>query len=182
MVSANLLSFVLFITALVRHASGCYNLPCIPGWYPWRDHCYLVYPPPGETKWFTFDQGEEFCNGFQNKQVKGHLVSILDQEEQDFVIRLMSKIRPEEHFWIGLTDAAVEGVFNWTDGSVLEYTNWADKQPDEGWPEEDYVVMAIDEKWNDARGADQTKARQKIMCKMTQFAHTRKLTNYCRRK
>ena len=109
MVSVNLLSFVLIITALARHASGCYNLPCIPGWYPWRDHCYLVYPPPEETKWFTFDQGEEFCKGFQNKQVKGHLVSILDQEEQDFVIRLMSKIRPEGHFWIGLTDAAVEG-------------------------------------------------------------------------
>ena len=33
--------------------------------------------------------------------------------------------------WTGLTDAGQNGVYYWSDGSKLDYTNWLNTQPDE---------------------------------------------------
>ena len=33
--------------------------------------------------------------------------------------------------WTGLTDAGQKGVYYWSDGSKLDYTNWLNTQPDE---------------------------------------------------
>lgn len=33
--------------------------------------------------------------------------------------------------WIGLTDATQRGVYNWTDGTAVDYTSWFNGQPDE---------------------------------------------------
>ncbi|XP_043219920.1 lectin BRA-3-like [Amphibalanus amphitrite] len=33
--------------------------------------------------------------------------------------------------WIGLNDIETEGSFQWTDGSKVDFTNWAQKQPDD---------------------------------------------------
>ena len=37
-------------------------------------------------------------------------------------------------FWIGASDDKIEGEFLWDDGAPVEYTNWADGQPDNAHP------------------------------------------------
>jgi len=56
------------------------------------------------------------------------LVSIHSQEENDFILDLTDGITT----WLGLTDTAVEGIFEWTDGSALDFQNWYTGQPNGG--------------------------------------------------
>lgn len=58
----------------------------------------------------------------------GHLVAIDDAAENAWLVQTFSA---HEELWIGLTDAAAEGVWTWSDGSPLVYTNWAVDMPDQ---------------------------------------------------
>ena len=74
----------------------------------------------------------------------GHLVTINDQSENDWVYGNFHYAAPSGYsgLWIGLNDAAEEGSFEWVSGEPVEYTKWAPGQPDNT-GEEDYTVM-----WN----------------------------------
>ncbi len=81
----------------------------------------------------------------------GNLVTVNDGAEEAW---LQQTFGTTESFWIGLTDEAVEGQFQWVSGEALGYTNWAPGQPDNyllagG---EDYVALNFrtTQKWNDA--------------------------------
>lgn len=56
----------------------------------------------------------------------GYLVSINDQDEQNWVLENF----PHGRLWIGLSDAETEGDWStWRDGTAVEYTNWDDGEP-----------------------------------------------------
>lgn len=73
----------------------------------------------------------------------GHLVTITSQAENDFIDSKVGSI------WIGLNDAATEGVFAWVNGEAVSYTNWNGGEPNDYGSGEDYAEMISSGKWND---------------------------------
>ena len=81
----------------------------------------------------------------------GHLTSINDQAEQDFVHGNFGNLAGvDRRIWIGFNDVAVEGMFQWTDGSPAKYTNWNAGEPNNSGGLEDYAEMlGSSGQWND---------------------------------
>ena len=57
----------------------------------------------------------------------GYLVSITTFDENDFVASITAGVES----YIGATDEAVEGVFEWLSGEPFVYTNWAFQEPND---------------------------------------------------
>ncbi|CAH3127383.1 unnamed protein product [Pocillopora meandrina] len=68
------------------------------------------------------------------KTYGGDLVSFHSSAENILVTSLLVdswNIGEVGGLWTGLTDAGQKGVYYWSDGSKLDYTNWLNTQPDE---------------------------------------------------
>jgi Ca2+-binding RTX toxin-like protein len=79
----------------------------------------------------------------------GNLVAINDDTENQFLVDTFGGF---EFLWIGFTDEASEGTFNWVNGDPVTYTNWADGEPNDAFGSgEDYAHLNLGEpgKWND---------------------------------
>ena len=106
-------------------------------------------PAPGEGVWVVNPaNGHAYksirCEGWNdaNNQAvteDAYLVAINDEAEQKW----LSEIFGSRAYWIGLTDFAKEGEWEWTSGEPVTYTNW--RQPyepmDTDRGEEDHVFM-----------------------------------------
>ena len=55
----------------------------------------------------------------------------------------------QSYVWIGLSDAASEGVWVWTDGSTTTYNRWLDGEPSGGATENHVVIMQNSTEWAD---------------------------------
>ncbi len=88
----------------------------------------------------------------------GHLATINDQAEQDWVAATLGEFPSGVHndLLIGFNDTAVEGQFEWTSGDPVTYTNWASGEPNDAGSGEDYTGMykVFGYQWNDYGGAD----------------------------
>jgi len=80
----------------------------------------------------------------------GHLATIDDASENQFVLETFGSTAIANappggivSLWIGLSDAANEGTFVWSDGSPLGYTHFAPGEPAGGFPDEDYIGMLV---------------------------------------
>jgi hypothetical protein len=84
-------------------------------------------------------------------RVGGHLVTIEDQTEQDWLATTF----PQPELWIGLNDRAREGQWTWSSGKRVTYTNWLDGQPDD-WmgfdPLGEDAAVLVDGRWDDISG------------------------------
>ena len=88
----------------------------------------------------------------------GHLVTISDQNEQDFVAQLPAKLDKANRVWIGLSDRRSEGKWEWVTGEKVSFQNWAPGLPDNLRGNQDCVEMGYaGSKWND----------QNVLCKFT---------------
>lgn len=85
----------------------------------------------------------------------GHLVTINDQAEQDWVFSIFGGYGGVQRLlWIGLNDVAIEGQFTWTSGEPVTYTKWAPGEPNNANGIEDHVSMyypnhSASSRWND---------------------------------
>ena len=58
--------------------------------------------------------------------------------------------RSSVNFWIGLNDLGLESSFKWSDGSPVQYTNYASREPNDFFKQEDCVEMhRFSGTWND---------------------------------
>jgi hypothetical protein len=85
----------------------------------------------------------------------GHLVSIGDQAEQDFVHSNFGNLGGvDRRLWIGFSDTASEGSFAWSDGTPAKYTNWNGGEPNNSGGVEDFAEMlGSNGRWNDLNDA-----------------------------
>jgi len=87
----------------------------------------------------------------------GHLVTIDDQAEHDWVLAQYHNWQGiDVDLWIGLNDTAVEGMFAWVDGTPVGYSNWDLNEPNDGAGGEDYTAMRKNNPaafWNDLANA-----------------------------
>lgn len=70
----------------------------------------------------------------------GNLATINTAEENTWVVNTFS---PDgvKNLWIGFTDQDVEGVFVWTSGEPVTYTNWGQGNPDDQCGGQDYACI-----------------------------------------
>jgi hypothetical protein len=96
-------------------------------------HTYLVSPA---ASWY---QNEAWAVA-----LGGHLASINDQAEQDFINTtiLADNAFPYDVFWIGATDEAQEGTFSWTSGEPFSYSNFGPGEPNNaGVTQQDHLTV-----------------------------------------
>jgi len=59
------------------------------------------------------------------ERLGGYLATITSQEEQDWICQTFTNAQ----FWLGGTDEALEGDWQWVTGERWDYTNWAPGEP-----------------------------------------------------
>lgn len=89
-----------------------------------------------------------------------HLATITTAAENTFVETtvLGAGAADRSHYWIGATDAAVEGTFAWVTGEPFSFADWGGGEPNDSNPQfpgdEDYLAYdyraGIGWVWNDA--------------------------------
>ncbi|MCU0839691.1 MAG: hypothetical protein MUE49_13365 [Rhodospirillales bacterium] len=113
-----------------------------------------------DTKGWTAARGAAIAKG-------GYLATITSAGEQGFIVSSFFAVDSGYgSYWIGLSDAATEGTFQWVTGEAFSCANWGGGQPDNntgvdfgGANGEDYAqfVWRSDGttphqgRWNDAR-------------------------------
>lgn len=108
---------------------------------PANGHAYYLLTP---TSWADAEA--------EAQTLGGHLVAIGDADENAWVWETFAEIAGGP-FWIGLSDAAQEGVFTWTNGEPFSYSSWwvEGGEPNNAGGVEHYVELN-NYVWNDNDG------------------------------
>lgn len=85
------------------------------------------------------------------QSIGGHLASIASFEENDFILKSFGNFGGQDRrLWIGFNDVAVEGDWQWSDGSKVAFTNWNGGEPNNSGGIEHYAEMlGSSGEWND---------------------------------
>ncbi|XP_038054979.1 hepatic lectin-like [Patiria miniata] len=110
---------------------------CPPAWSQWGGKCYKQLSenlPWAEAKQECIKMGSV-------------LVMPQSQEETEF---LQNRVSPR--FWIDCNDLQREGTWVCQDGTTdVEYRNWREGEPSNGWGKEDCAVVRRAGDWNDVK-------------------------------
>jgi len=123
---------VLFGTLDIAQCAMTYN--------PATGHWYDIVSSAPDGSWLSAETNANALGG--------HLVTINDAAEEAW---LRSVFGSNTLYWIGFTDATVEGTWVWVSGEPVTYTNWDTLEPNNCIPPaigEDYAVL----NWNAATG------------------------------
>lgn len=122
-----------------------------PFFNPANGHTYYLL---GQADWNS-SQAEAVSLG-------GALATIQDAAENAWVFNTFRNIAASHgtanqgNLWIGYSDTAVEGSFQWASGESASYTNWAPFEPSNGSGSEDWTMIMgvsfsnlVASRWND---------------------------------
>ena len=76
-----------------------------------------------------------------------HLVSIGSAEEQGFTFRYLKEM-VGTNGWIGMNNRKQKSLYEWTDGTPIEYDFWNSGQPDDAAEEHCFVMTQSSGRWN----------------------------------
>jgi C-type mannose receptor len=108
---------------------------CAANWFSIDNSNLCYFQQPGQTDWATASQ--------QCVAYGGKLASIPNKAiNNDLALALLTTSGGQ--YWIGLSDPSESGVYTWTDGTPLNWTNWAAGQPLSG---SQYGYLGADGKW-----------------------------------
>uniref|UniRef100_A0A3B4GF48 Macrophage mannose receptor 1-like n=1 Tax=Pundamilia nyererei TaxID=303518 RepID=A0A3B4GF48_9CICH len=94
------------------------NAGCKTGWKRHGSYCYFVGI---ETK--TFHEANDDC-----KSSNSYLADVSTGVDNTFLVSLVG-LRPEKHFWIGLSNLKNREYFMWTNNAYARYTHWNTHMP-----------------------------------------------------
>ncbi|XP_037837906.1 macrophage mannose receptor 1-like [Kryptolebias marmoratus] len=94
------------------------NSGCRTGWKKHGSYCYFIGT---ETK--TFDEAKDYC-----KNSNSYLADVSSRMDNAFLVSLVG-LRPEKHFWLGLSNQKDKEVFEWTNTKSVGYTHWSSEMP-----------------------------------------------------
>jgi len=102
----------------------------------------------------SWDEGYSTC-----LSLGADLVSVHSDEENTYIYILCGS---ENACWLGFSDVIVEGDWEWSDGSTVDFTKWEDGQPDNAWNQDYARIQGEDALWDDE---DPGKADTHALCK-----------------
>jgi len=123
--------------SVVSQAAGNVSekaLSCGAGERLLGDSCFYV--SSGKYNWYA---ANDMC-----KSRGMSLASVHTQGEDDLIIGWA-----RDHTWLGLNDLAVNGRYEWTDGTPVDFTRWHKGQPNGGSEDCVNMVWSWDGEWAD---------------------------------
>ncbi len=103
----------------------------------------------GKTSQMSWTQAEA-----EAQRLGGHLATVRSAAENAWIAATFSS--GLEVVWIGLNDVQTEGVFEWSSGEPVSFTNWNAGEPTNGLGIEDWVGLGLPwagaglfDRWND---------------------------------
>lgn len=105
----------------------------------------------GRASDHTWTTNNDTVNTMQYLGSQGHLLTITSSEENAFIYDNFGSGIGGGLIWLGLTDVASEGTFEWVTGEAFSYNNWRSGEPNNR-GNEDYASFAgVDATWNDLK-------------------------------
>ncbi|NXD18944.1 MRC1 protein, partial [Spelaeornis formosus] len=93
---------------------------CKKGWKRYGTYCYFIGHVPA-----TFSEANTTCEVEEGylATVESRLYDDFYRYEQAYLTSLVG-LRPEKHFWLGLSDVQDQGTFSWANGEAVSFTHW----------------------------------------------------------
>ncbi|XP_068932327.1 C-type mannose receptor 2 isoform X1 [Petaurus breviceps papuanus] len=116
------------------------KVECEPSWRPFQSHCYRLLQE--KRSWH---ESKKAC-----LRGGGDLLSIHSLAELEFITK---QIKQEvEELWIGLNDLKLQMNFEWSDGSLVQFTHWHPFEPNNFRDslEDCVTIWGPEGRWNDS--------------------------------
>lgn len=105
---------------------------------PDEDEFYIGGAPPAgaiespinsHVYWLTGNMSWDSAKALA-ESMGGHLATIRNEAENQWIVSTYAPVSPEIHLWIGLNDIGHTGTWVWVSGEPVTFTRWRSGQPD----------------------------------------------------